>query len=35
MNIMTNDHPQMNERMDMIAGKIQALLARHSGEAVI
>jgi glutathione synthase/RimK-type ligase-like ATP-grasp enzyme len=35
MNILTNDHPQMNERMDMIKGKIHAMLARHSGEEVI
>jgi len=35
MNFLTNDHPQMNERMDMIKGKIQAMLARHSGEHVI
>jgi len=35
MNILTNDHPQMNQRMDMIKGKIQAMLARHSGEQVI
>jgi glutathione synthase/RimK-type ligase-like ATP-grasp enzyme len=35
MNIMTNDHPQMNDRMNMIAREIQALLARHSGETVI
>ena len=32
MNILTNDHPQMNERMDMIKGHILAMLARHSGE---
>jgi glutathione synthase/RimK-type ligase-like ATP-grasp enzyme len=35
MNILTNDHPQMNERMNMITSKIQALLTRFSGEKVI
>lgn len=35
MNILTNDHPQMNARMDMIKGKIHELLSRHSGEEVI
>lgn len=35
MNILTNEHPQMNARMDMIAGKIRAMLERHSGEKVI
>ena len=35
MNFLTNDHPQMNERMDMIKGRIHAMLARHSGEEVI
>jgi glutathione synthase/RimK-type ligase-like ATP-grasp enzyme len=35
MNILTNDHPQMNERMDMIKRKIHTMLARHSGEEVI
>jgi glutathione synthase/RimK-type ligase-like ATP-grasp enzyme len=35
MNILTNDHPQMNERMDMIKSKIHALLTRYSGEKVI
>ena len=35
MNILTNDHPQMNERMDRIKSRIHAMLARHSGERVI
>jgi len=35
MNFITNDHPQMNERMDMIKSRIQDMLARHSGEDVI
>lgn len=35
MNILTNDHPQMNARMDMIKDKIHELLSRHSGEEVI
>jgi len=35
MNFLTNDHPEMNARMDMIKGKIQGMLARHSGEQVI
>jgi len=35
MNFMTNDHPQMNERMDKIKDSIHAMLARHSGEEVI
>jgi hypothetical protein len=34
MNILTNDHPQMNQRMDMIKERIRAMLARHSGEAL-
>ncbi|MEE8495934.1 MAG: hypothetical protein V3S21_05585 [Xanthomonadales bacterium] len=34
MNILTNDQPQMNERMNMIQGKIQQMLVRHSGERV-
>jgi len=35
MNILTNKHPQQNERMDMIKSRIHAMLARHSGEKVI
>jgi hypothetical protein len=34
MNILTNDHPQMNPRMDMIKERIRAMLARRSGEAL-
>jgi glutathione synthase/RimK-type ligase-like ATP-grasp enzyme len=32
MNILTNDHPQMNDRMSMIRDHILAMLTRHSGE---
>lgn len=35
MNFLTNDHPQMNRRMDMIKSRIHVMLARHSGEEVI
>ena len=35
MNFMTNSHPQMNERMDMITDRLHALLVRYSGEQVI
>jgi glutathione synthase/RimK-type ligase-like ATP-grasp enzyme len=35
MNFMTNSHPQMNERMDMIKDRLHALLVRYSGEQVI
>jgi hypothetical protein len=34
MNFLTNDHPEMNERVDMIRRKILDMLARHSGENV-
>ena len=34
MNFLTNDHPEMNDRIDMIRRKILDMLARHSGENV-
>lgn len=34
MNSLTNDHPEMNERVDVIRRKILDMLARHSGEDV-
>jgi hypothetical protein len=35
MNFLTNDHPEMVPRMNMIKKKIQEMLTRHSGEQVI
>lgn len=35
MNILHNPYPEMNERMQLIHRKLQAMLARHSGEVVI
>jgi glutathione synthase/RimK-type ligase-like ATP-grasp enzyme len=35
MNVLVNDFPQMNERVDVIKSRIHAMLARHSGEQVI
>ncbi|HLF32063.1 MAG TPA: hypothetical protein VI566_13680 [Xanthomonadales bacterium] len=32
MDFLTNEHPQMNARMEMIKGRILAMLERHSGE---
>jgi len=34
MNFLTNDHPEMSERVDMIRRRIRDMLARHSGENV-
>jgi hypothetical protein len=34
MNFLTNDHPEMSERIDMIRRRILDMLARHSGENV-
>jgi len=35
MDLLSNQHPQMNARMDMIKSRIYALLTRYSGEQVI
>jgi hypothetical protein len=34
MNILTNDHPELNERMRRIERCIQKMLTRYSGERV-
>ena len=35
MNILYNAYPEMNDRIKLIQQKTQAMLARHSGEAVV
>jgi glutathione synthase/RimK-type ligase-like ATP-grasp enzyme len=35
MDFLKNEHPQYNKRMEIIHGRIHAMLARHSGEEVI